>query len=141
MIMSKLPVMVFIATVLVASVGVLTVPAANALTQRDYTYLNDNHLTARYGETAVCGDHMCAPGEWDKLQASLTAAQLGYQGGRNATQTSIPSTSTNSTTVPSTLTPPSTAPASVCQAVQNTLNSAGVTPAAVAKVMADLGCS
>jgi hypothetical protein len=159
MIMSKLPVMVFIAAILVASVTVLTVPSANALETRDFSYLNDNHLTALYGETAVCGDHMCAPGEWDKLQAALTAAQLGHQGGRTAPPTSTPSTSTapamnststapamNSTstapaTAPSATTVPTTAPASVCQAVQSTLNNAGVTPDVVTKVMSDLGCS
>jgi hypothetical protein len=63
-------------TVSVASTFSIISPA-NALTKRDYTYLNDNHLTARYGEIGVCGDHLCAPGEWDKLQASLTAAHGG----------------------------------------------------------------
>ncbi|MDE1765614.1 MAG: hypothetical protein KGI27_04960 [Thaumarchaeota archaeon] len=73
-----------------------TATPANALTPRDYSYLNDNHLTVLTGNTKVCGDHICAPGEWEKLQASLTNAQLGNQGGRNAPKaiTSIPSVST-----------------------------------------------
>ncbi|MGI0069974.1 MAG: hypothetical protein ACREAN_06950 [Nitrosopumilaceae archaeon] len=108
---SKLPVL-FLMFILIASVAGSTIPASNAtLVQRDLSYLNDNHLTALYGESAVCGDHICAPGEWDKLQASLTAAQLGYQGGRNVTQTMPhatavttpvvpPVTTTNNTTTP-----------------------------------------
>ncbi|MGI0068937.1 MAG: hypothetical protein ACREAN_01630, partial [Nitrosopumilaceae archaeon] len=71
---SKLPAVLVLMAVVIASIAGITLPAANALITRDYTYLNDNHLTALYGESAVCGDHMCAPGEWDKLQASLTAA-------------------------------------------------------------------
>ncbi|MGI0073672.1 MAG: hypothetical protein ACREA3_07670, partial [Nitrosotalea sp.] len=95
-----------------------------------------NHLTALYGESAVCGDHMCAPGEWDKLQASLTAAQLGHQGGRNATQTGVPSsTSASSNYVPTGATP------KVCDAVKNLLASAGVSSDVISKVMADLSCS
>jgi hypothetical protein len=133
--MTKLPLMLFIAAVLLASTVVLTVPAANALIKRDYYYLNDQHLTARYGNTAVCGDHLCAPGEWEKLQASLTTAQLGHQGGRNTNQT------TTTPTVPTTPTTTPSVPTSVCESVKNTLNGAGVSSSIVAKVMADLGCS
>jgi hypothetical protein len=86
---SKLLVL-FLMVILVASVASSTIPASAMLIQRDYTYLNDNHLTARYGNTIVCGDHICAPGEWDQLQAKLLAAQLGYQGGRNIAQTTMP---------------------------------------------------
>jgi hypothetical protein len=133
--MSKLPMMMFIAAILIASVVVLTVPAANALIKRDYYYLNDQHLTARFGNTQVCGDHMCAPGEWDKLQASLAAAQLGHQGGRNQTQ---PSSAPAAGTAPA---PPTTAPTATCESVKTILNSAGISSTVVAKVMADLGCS
>lgn len=72
-------------TVSVASMFT-TISPANALIKRDYYYLNDQHLTARFGNTAVCGDHICAPGEWEKLHQTLAMAQLGHQGGRNATQ-------------------------------------------------------
>ncbi len=133
---SKLPVVLFVTAVVIASVVGSTFPA-NALIQRDYNYLNDKHVTARYGNTAVCGDHMCAPGEWNKLQQQLTSAQLGYQGGRNATSTTTPSMSG---TMPSTATSPSV-PISVCESIKNTLNGAGVSSATVAKVMSDLGCS
>jgi hypothetical protein len=131
--MSKLPIMMFIAAILIASVVGLTVPATNALTQRDYSYLNDNHLTARTGNTAVCGDHLCAPGEWEKLQASLAAAQLGNQGGRNQTQTTA-----STATAPASQT---TAPAAVCDGVKAILNGAGMSSSVTAKVLADLGCS
>lgn len=112
-----------------------TVYPANALEKRDYTYLNDNHCTARFNcaGAQICGDHICAPGEWEKLQAKLTAAQLGHQGGRNATQAAV---------VPSTPTAPSTptVSSSVCQSVKSILAGAGVSSTVMGKVMADLGC-
>ncbi len=63
-----------------------TIHPANGLIARDYSYLNDNHLTALTGDTKVCDDHICAPGEWDKLQTSLASAQLGHTGGGNVSQ-------------------------------------------------------
>jgi hypothetical protein len=136
--MSKLLVVLVLMVAVIASIVGTTLPAANALVTRDFAYLNDNHITALYGNTMVCGDHMCAPGEWDKLQASLTAAQLGHQGGRNATQTGgVPSASTTAapTTAPTGATP------KVCEVVKTMLNSAGVSPSVVSQVMADLSCS
>src|SRR5690348_17613550 len=52
-----------------------TAPATNGLVKRDYSYANDQHLTARFGNDKVCGDHLCAPGEWTKLQENLNQAQ------------------------------------------------------------------
>lgn len=60
------------------------IPSSNALIQRDY-YLNDNPITASTGNTKVCGDHLCVPGEWKKLQDALNAAQLWHKT-ENATQ-------------------------------------------------------
>ena len=144
---SKLPVL-FLVAVVVASFAGATLPASNALINRDYTYINDNPLTARYGNTKVCGDHMCAPGEWDKLQEKLTAAQLGNQGGRNATQTTTAPITPPPSTVPST---PTTTPSStqmptgvtpkLCSAVKDILSSTGVSSSVISQVMADLGCS
>ena len=133
---SKLPVALIITAVLIASVAVSTIPASNALIQRDYYYLNDQHMTARYGNTKVCGDHMCAPGEWDQLQAKLTAAQLGHQA-RNVTTTAptVPTMPSNATTTTSTQVSPS-----VCQTVRTILGNVGVPSNLVDKVMADLGC-
>ena len=137
---SKILVLFFMAVIAASVVGV-TLPASNALTQRDWSYgYNDNQMTARYGNTAVCGDHMCAPGEWDKLQAALTSAQLGNQGGRNATQTGTvpatpPSQTTSSNTLPNGVTP------KLCASVKTVLLGSGVSTTVISQVMADLGCS
>jgi hypothetical protein len=134
---SKLPAVLVLMAFLIASIAGIILPAANALVPRDYAYLNDNHLTALYGNTMVCGDHMCAPGEWDKLQSSLTTAQLGHQGGRNATTTTIPAapTPTTTSTMASGVTP------KICETVKSVLSDAGTSPAVISQVMADLGCS
>ncbi len=52
-----------------------TLPVASALTSRNS--FNDNHYTALYsGGPRICGDHMCAPGEYDKMQEALAQAQM-----------------------------------------------------------------
>lgn len=122
---SKLPVVLLLTAVLVASVAVSTIPASNALIQRDYSYLNDNHLTVRTGNTKVCGDHLCAPGEWDKLQTQINSAQLG-----NKTQ------STTTTTTTTTASPSST----LCTMVKSALSSANADSSVTQKVLSDLGC-
>ncbi|MGB6463298.1 MAG: hypothetical protein WBF38_03625 [Nitrosotalea sp.] len=73
-----------------------TISPANALIQRDFSYLNDQQKTVRYGETNVCGDHICAPGEWDQLQANIASAQLGNKttSTTHAAMSVVPSTST-----------------------------------------------
>src|SRR6185437_4129280 len=53
------------------------VPSANALTKRDYFALDDQPLVARYGNSPVCGDHICGPGEQAKMQQELNQAQTG----------------------------------------------------------------
>jgi hypothetical protein len=53
------------------------IPSANALTKRDYYVLNDQHLTARFGNSLVCGNHICSPGEFSKMQQQLNQAQTG----------------------------------------------------------------
>ncbi|MDE1769209.1 MAG: hypothetical protein KGI28_01470 [Thaumarchaeota archaeon] len=53
------------------------IPSASALTKRDYYYLNDQHTTASYGNSVICGDHYCAPGEYSKMQQELSQAQQG----------------------------------------------------------------
>ena len=128
---SKLPVVLLLTAVLVASVAVSAIPASNALIQRDYSYLNDNHITVRTGNTKVCGDHLCAPGEWDKLQAQLNSAQLGNQT-KGSTTTTTPST----TTAPSTGGSAST----LCMSVKSALASANADATVTQKVLSDLGC-
>ncbi|MDE1727334.1 MAG: hypothetical protein KGH89_08760 [Thaumarchaeota archaeon] len=79
----------------VSAASTFTISPANALVQRDFSFLNDQHLTAGFGENKVCGDHMCAPGEWSKLQMSINAAQLGNktESTSHVTMTTVPSMS------------------------------------------------
>src|SRR5256712_1052091 len=93
---SKLLVVMFLTVVLVASVTVTTLPVANALTRNVF---NDSHTTARFGSSNVCGDHICAPGEREKMSTELNNAQRNAQAGRATTP------STNST-IPEQTTPP-----------------------------------
>ncbi|HYL65904.1 MAG TPA: hypothetical protein VEU72_01980 [Nitrosopumilaceae archaeon] len=63
-----------------------TLPVANALTSR--SSFNDNHYTALYpGGPRICGDHVCAPGEYDKMQQELSQAQMKGKAGSTSTQT------------------------------------------------------
>ncbi len=142
---SKLMLALFVTAVLMTSIVAVSIPAASALTSR--TSFNDNHYTALYpGGPKICGDHICAPGEYDKMQQELAKAQMKGKGGTKPTPpattptppttppTTMPSTNTNATTT----TMPST---SVCPTVKATLTNAGYTSTVIAKVMADLGCS
>lgn len=64
---SKLLTGLFLTVVLMtASLG-FTIPESNALVKRDFSYRDDQHLTASTGNTKVCGNHLCTPGEWKKL--------------------------------------------------------------------------
>ena len=123
----------FVTAVLVTSIAAVTIPAASALTSR--SSFNDNHYTALYpGGPRICGDHICAPGEYDKMQQALGQAQM-----KGKTGSTTPSTTP--TTMPpmnSTTTMPAT---SVCDSVKAILTNAGTSPDVVAKVMADLSCS
>jgi hypothetical protein len=62
------------------------IPSANALTKRDYYILNDQHLTAQYGNSVVCGNHYCSPGEYSKMQQRLNQAQSGRSNPAMSTQ-------------------------------------------------------
>lgn len=53
------------AVLMTASLG-FAVPQSNALTQRDFSYGSGQHLTASTGDTTVCGNHLCTPGEWNR---------------------------------------------------------------------------
>lgn len=124
---SKLPVVLLLTAVLVASVAVSTIPASNALIQRNFSYLNDNHLTVRTGNTKVCGDHLCAPGEWDKLQQQINTAQLGNGTKSNATTTT-------------TAAPSNAGSSNLCNLVKAALGSANADSSVTQKVLSDLGC-
>lgn len=140
-IMSKLPIMVFVAAILVASFVMLTIPAANALTTRNYYYVNDQPLTARLGNHDVCGNHLCAPGEWDKLISSLSNAQRGQQAGWTAAHAATTPNATTPTYPPTPSTPSNRTSPAVCGSIENLLTSAGVSDSIVTQVMTDLGCS
>jgi hypothetical protein len=120
----------FVTAVLMTSIAAVTIPAASALKSR--SNFNDNHYTELYpGGPKICGDHLCAPGEYDKMQQALAQAQI--KGKTGSTTHSTPTTSTNATT---------TMPAmSVCQTVKADLINAGISSTVIAKVMADLSCS
>jgi hypothetical protein len=123
------------------------------LEKRNYSFLNDQHLTARFGNDKVCGDHLCGPGEWAKLQNNLNQAQVSHAG--NNTKTTTPSTAPTQS-VPPTVTPvnptvttpppvsnpppaPKTVSPSVCMAVKTALGNS-TSSDVVAKIMNDLGC-
>lgn len=68
--MSNKIVLLFVATILLASFAVMLVPQANALINRDYTIRNPTHTTTRTViHSMICGDHICLPGQktgWEK---------------------------------------------------------------------------
>ncbi len=47
-------------------------PAAHALTKNTF---DDSHTTARFGNSPVCGDHICAPGEHQRMVEAMMLAQ------------------------------------------------------------------
>ncbi len=76
--MSKnLPILLFTASVLLASFAATVVPQARALTNSE---VDNSHVTARFtSEHRVCGNHLCAPGErtsWEK--AVWDSQKVGY---------------------------------------------------------------
>ena len=152
---SKLTLALFVTAILMTSIVAVSIPAASALTSR--SNFNDNHYTALYsGGPRICGDHICAPGEYDKMQQALAQAQMKGKGGNTTPSTpstppaTTPSNNNETTTMPmnntATTTPmnntattmPST---SVCDSVRAILTDAGESSTIIAKVMADLGCS
>ncbi len=131
--MSKLTVALFVTAVLMASIVVVSIPAVSALTAR--TSFNDNHYTVRYaGGQKICGDHICAPGEFDQMQQALSEAQM-----KGKTETSTPPPGGSNMTATSTGQNP--VPADVCGTVKNALTDSGVPYDVIGKVMTKLGCS
>src|SRR5438445_10192124 len=116
--------------VFMASMVAATIPAANALTSGNS--LNDSRYTAsRSGGPKICGDHRCAPGEFEKMQEALAQAQMKGKTGTTAPTTPTP---TPPTTMPSMNGTSTTMPAmSVCPTVKGTLINAGVPSTVIAK--------
>ena len=137
---SKLMLALFVTAILMTSIVAVSIPVASALTSR--TNFNDNHYTALYpGGPRICGDHKCAPGEYDQMQQALSQAQIKGKGGNTAPSTP-PATNTNSTTTMPSMNGTTTMPSmSVCDSVKAILANAGTSSTVIAKVMADLGCS
>ena len=74
----KLFVIFVISAVLVSSFAASVLPYANALTQR--TDFSNRHTTASWGNSRICGDHICKSGEQTELQIKLSASQRGQTG-------------------------------------------------------------
>lgn len=77
----KLLALLFVTTVLASSFAVSVLPTVNALTQR--TDFSNRHLSASYGNSPICGDHICAPGEktqWLNKMAELQRVGPGKIG-------------------------------------------------------------
>lgn len=78
MVSSKFLAFAFLTFFLILSLSCFPLQSSDALTQRDFSYLNDQRTTASNGNTKICGDHMCIRGEWDKIQEFLAAEQRGH---------------------------------------------------------------
>ncbi|MGI0094363.1 MAG: hypothetical protein ACREA8_09705 [Nitrosotalea sp.] len=145
-----------------------TTSTMDNLIKRDFSFGGNQHLTASSGNTVVCGDHICAPGEWTMLQDNLNQNQIIHSGTNSTNMMSTNSTmqastnatmqmSTNSTmnmsnsTSPIPLpypvlqtptpvpTPPSISPV-ICTEVKTDLANSTVSLDVTAKIMSDLGC-
>ncbi len=70
-----LPTLSFLTAILLLSSMLTITPIANAITRSTF---NDEHLTARFGNTKVCGDHLCGPGEYQKMAGKIKSAQIEH---------------------------------------------------------------
>lgn len=145
--------------IIIASVLGQAIPVLGALEKRDYSYYNSQHLTARFGNSMVCGDHICSPGEWSKMQVHLNQAQISHGSGKNVTKTtptttvktnstsSTTSVNANSTSVPPVqptpvpIPTPTPVPYSVCNTVKAVLTNSTISSSVITKIMTSLGCS
>ena len=124
--MSKKIALLFTIAVLVASFVLVANPLASALTRNTF---DDSHTTARLGNSKVCGDHICKPGEHEKMKEDLNNAQRNTQaGGTKPSAPSTPATSSAQT------------PSNVCTIVKNALQNEKVDSTITTMVMSKLGC-
>lgn len=72
----KLFVVLVISAVLVSSFAATVLPSASALTQR--TDFSNRHTTASWGNSRICGDHICKSGEQTEMQMKLSESQRGH---------------------------------------------------------------
>jgi hypothetical protein len=100
---NKIALLMFAATVLLTSTALMTIPQASALEPSrvaTHYYIS----TASYGNSIVCGDHKCAPGEhtqwnnavWQSQKVNSGKVASGYHGedlmAKLATTTPAPTT-------------------------------------------------
>ena len=73
----KIFTLLFITAILVSSFVASSLPSANALTAR--TDFTNRHTSASYGNSHICGDHKCSPGEQTQMMMKISASQkVGY---------------------------------------------------------------
>jgi len=165
----KIIFVISIMAILTTSVLGQIIPASGyQLEKRDFSILHDQHLTVRTGNTMICGNHMCQPGEWNKLSENLNTAQIIHGSAKHfprtssipaqnynstysvsnpyAPQTSVPITTPTPTPpstppIPTPIPTPSPVPYSVCQTVNATLTNSTISTNIIAKILAQLGCS
>ncbi len=69
---NKIALLLFTTSVLLTSFAVMSVPQASALEKGNTV---KNISTASYGNSIVCGDHKCAPGEHTKWVNAIWQSQ------------------------------------------------------------------
>jgi hypothetical protein len=69
---SKITLFIISTFVLLTSFSIMVLPQANALTQSTYNF---SPTTVRWGNSKVCGDHICATGEHDKWVNAIAQSQ------------------------------------------------------------------
>jgi hypothetical protein len=74
---NKVTLLMFAVTVLLVSSVVMAMPQANALTKGNTM---KNISTASYGNSLVCGDHKCAPGEHTQWYNAVWQSQRTSSG-------------------------------------------------------------
>ncbi|WP_101477542.1 hypothetical protein [Candidatus Nitrosotalea bavarica] len=116
----KLLALLFVTAVLTSSFAASVLPMASALTQR--TVFNDNHSTASYGGTNVCGDHICASGEKTQWLEKLSQLQRTGPGKIANAYTYLATLSPTSNTTPAPTS--NTTPMSNSTSVHGNLNMA-----------------
>ncbi len=75
---TKLIALLFVTTVLASSFAASVLPMANALTAR--TDFSNRQLSASYGNSPICGDHVCTSGEKTTWMNEMASLQRGGTG-------------------------------------------------------------
>jgi hypothetical protein len=72
---TKLLAILFVTAIMASSFMATVMPMANALTAR--TDFSNRHLSASYGNSPICGDHICSPGEKTTWAEKISELQRG----------------------------------------------------------------